>query len=75
MIQYRDISNSLLLYQGTEKALHCLHGYFPTMEIISLSGNFCSDKKATGLNWIEGRGKSVVCEAIVPGHIVNKVTR
>ena len=45
------------------------------MEIISLSGNFCSDKKATGLNWIEGRGKSVVCEAIVPGHIVNKVIK
>ena len=43
------------------------------MEVLSLSGNFCSDKKATGLNWIEGRGKSVVCEAIVSGHIVNKV--
>ena len=43
------------------------------MEVLSLSGNFCTDKKATGLNWIEGRGKSVVCEAIVPGHIVNKV--
>ena len=44
------------------------------MEVLSLSGNFCSDKKATGVNWIEGRGKSVVCEAIVPGHIVNKVS-
>lgn len=43
------------------------------MEVLSLSGNFCSDKKATGVNWIEGRGKSVVCEAIVPGHVVNKV--
>jgi hydroxymethylglutaryl-CoA reductase (NADPH) len=43
------------------------------MEILSLSGNYCTDKKATAINWIEGRGKSVVCEAIVPGHIVTKV--
>ena len=72
MVQ-RDIT--FFFHQGTEKALHCLHGHFPTMEVISLSGNFCSDKKATGLNWIEGRGKSVVCEAIVPGQIVHKVKR
>ena len=43
------------------------------MEVLSLSGNFCTDKKATSVNWIEGRGKSVVCEAIVPGNVVNKV--
>lgn len=43
------------------------------MEVLSLSGNFCTDKKATALNWIEGRGKSVVCEAIIPGNVVNKV--
>ncbi|XP_067016707.1 3-hydroxy-3-methylglutaryl-coenzyme A reductase-like [Acropora muricata] len=70
-----DAMGMNMVSKGTEKALHCLHGHFPTMEIISLSGNFCSDKKATGLNWIEGRGKSVVCEAIVPGHIVNKVLK
>ena len=41
--------------------------------MLSLSGNVCTDKKATAINWIEGRGKSVVCEAIIPGHIVQKV--
>lgn len=43
------------------------------MEVLSLSGNVCTDKKAAAINWIEGRGKSVVCEAIVPGHVVQKV--
>ncbi|XP_068752576.1 3-hydroxy-3-methylglutaryl-coenzyme A reductase-like isoform X2 [Montipora capricornis] len=70
-----DAMGMNMVSKGTEKALHCLHGHFPTMEVISLSGNFCSDKKATGLNWIEGRGKSVVCEAIVPGQIVHKVLK
>ena len=43
------------------------------MEIVSLSGNFCTDKKPSAVNWIEGRGKSVVCEAIIPSNIVTQV--
>lgn len=39
------------------------------------SGNFCSDKKATAVNWIEGRGKSVVCEAVLKGEVVGKVLK
>lgn len=46
---------------------------FPLLEIISLSGNFCTDKKPSAINWVDGRGKSVVCEATVPAQIVNKV--
>lgn len=39
------------------------------------SGNFCSDKKPTAVNWIEGRGKSVVCEAVIPEAVVSKVLK
>ena len=76
-----------------EKSLKYLkEEYFPEMEILSLSGNFCVDKKPSAINWyaeavtvislftwlscncrIEGRGKSVVCEAIVPGKLVKEV--
>lgn len=45
------------------------------MEILSLSGNVCTDKKAAAINWIEGRGKSVVCEALVPANIVQSVLK
>lgn len=48
---------------------------FEDMEIISVSGNYCTDKKPASINWIEGRGKSVVAEAIVPGHIVRSVLK
>lgn len=39
------------------------------------AGNFCSDKKPAAINWIEGRGKSVVCEAIITEEVVKKVLK
>jgi hydroxymethylglutaryl-CoA reductase (NADPH) len=43
--------------------------------VLSSSGNFCSDKKPAAVNWIEGRGKSVVCEAIIKEEVVQKVLK
>lgn len=48
---------------------------YPEMQIISISGNYCTDKKPAAINWIEGRGKSVVSEAIIPGKIVASVLK
>merc|ERR1712110_838723 len=45
------------------------------MEVVSLSGNFCTDKKPAAVNWVEGRGKSVCAEAIVPAHIIKTVLK
>ena len=45
------------------------------MKVISLSGNFCTDKKPSAVNWIEGRGKSVVCEAVLPQSVIEGVLR
>ncbi|CAI4049114.1 hypothetical protein SUVZ_13G0650 [Saccharomyces uvarum] len=45
------------------------------MEIVSVSGNYCTDKKPAAINWIEGRGKSVVAEATIPGDVVRKVLK
>ena len=45
------------------------------MQIIALSGNYCTDKKPAAINWIEGRGKSIVSEAIIPGSIVSSVLK
>ncbi len=61
------------LFQGVEKSLSFVTEKFPNIEVISLSGNYCTDKKPAAINWIEGRGKSVVCEATIPSHIVKQV--
>ncbi|KZX14110.1 hydroxymethylglutaryl-CoA reductase (NADPH) [Methanobrevibacter filiformis] len=38
--------------------------------VIALSGNVCVDKKPSAINFIEGRGKSVVADIIIPENIV-----
>jgi hydroxymethylglutaryl-CoA reductase (NADPH) len=45
------------------------------LEILSLSGNYCTDKKPSAINWLEGRGKSVVAEAIIEERIVKEVLK
>jgi len=40
--------------------------------LISVSGNMCIDKKPAWINSIEGRGKTVLAEAIIPSDIVEK---
>ena len=64
-----DAMGMNMLGKGTEKSLVQLNKEFTDMEIISLSGNFCVDKKPSALNWLEGRGKSVVAEATIPGSV------
>ncbi len=39
---------------------------------ISVSGNMCTDKKAAAVNFIQGRGKSVAAEALIPEDVVRE---
>lgn len=64
-----------MVSKGTEASLNTLQDFFHDMEILSLSGNFCTDKKSACVNWIEGRGKSVVAEAIVPSATVKNILK
>ncbi|KAF6757830.1 hydroxymethylglutaryl-coenzyme A reductase-domain-containing protein [Ephemerocybe angulata] len=70
-----DAMGMNMISKGTEKALDALQKRFPGMVILALSGNYCTDKKPAAINWIEGRGKSVVAEAVVPGHVVKNVLK
>ncbi|XP_075988180.1 HMG coenzyme A reductase [Anticarsia gemmatalis] len=60
-----DAMGMNMVSKGAENALKLLKNYFPDMEVISLSGNYCSDKKAAAINWVKGRGKRVVCETTI----------
>jgi len=70
-----DAMGMNMVSKGVEKALEVIHDYFPDMDALSLSGNTCTDKKPSSINWIEGRGKSVVCEAIITGDVVRDVLK
>ena len=41
-------------------------------ELVALSGNLCSDKKPAAINAVEGRGRSVTAEVVVPGAVVEE---
>lgn len=45
---------------------------WPQLRYGSISGNFCSDKKATAVNGILGRGKNVITEMTIPRTIVER---
>lgn len=70
-----DAMGMNMLSKGSDEALNKLREIFPSVEILSLSGNYCTDKKPAALNWIQGRGKEVVSGARIPAKVVKEVLK
>lgn len=70
-----DAMGMNMISKGTEQALSRLQQYFPDLQVLAVSGNYCTDKKPAAINWIEGRGKSAVCEATIPAKVVREVLK
>ncbi|KAF4388564.1 hypothetical protein CsatB_007922 [Cannabis sativa] len=70
-----DAMGMNMVSKGVQNVLDFLQTDFHDMDVIGISGNFCSDKKPAAVNWIEGRGKSVVCEAVINEEVVKKVLK
>ncbi|KAF8830679.1 hypothetical protein HHX47_DHR2001167 [Lentinula edodes] len=56
-------------------ALEVMQQHFPDMITLALSGNYCTDNKPAAINWIEGQGKRVVAEAVIPRKAVKTVLK
>ena len=70
-----DAMGMNMVSKATEFTLNHLRDEFPDMEVMALSSNMCTDKKPAAINWIKGRGKSVVAEAVVPRDIVERTLK
>ncbi|XP_071697489.1 3-hydroxy-3-methylglutaryl-coenzyme A reductase 3-like [Rutidosis leptorrhynchoides] len=70
-----DAMGMNMVSKGVQNVLDYLQPKFPDMDIIGISGNYCSDKKPAAVNWIEGRGKSIVCEAVIKEQVVKQVLK
>jgi hydroxymethylglutaryl-CoA reductase (NADPH) len=46
-----DAMGMNMLTKGTDQVMQMLMKNFINMDVISVSGNYCVDKKASGLNW------------------------
>lgn len=56
---------------ATEAALKFISNNI-NVHIIASSGNVCVDKKPSAINLIEGRGKTVIAEVIIPKEVVTE---
>lgn len=65
-----DAMGMNMISKGSLAVIELLRSIFPSLALLALSGNLCTDKKPAAINWIEGRGKSVVVEAVIPKDVV-----
>ena len=70
-----DAMGMNMVSKGSLAVIDLLKTMFPSLELVALSGNVCCDKKAGAVNWIEGRGKSVVVEATIPSEVVRSTLK
>lgn len=70
-----DAMGMNMVSKGCLKAIDTLKEYFPDADLIAISGNMCTDKKPAAINWILGRGKSIVVEAVIPDSVVKTVLK
>lgn len=64
-----DASGHNMVTNAADKLLTWLLAEYPQLRYSSISGNYCSDKKATAVNGILGRGKYVVAEISISREI------
>lgn len=70
-----DAMGMNMVSKGCLKAIEVLEDEFPDGILVAISGNMCTDKKPSAINWILGRGKSIVVEAIIQDKIVKSVLK
>jgi hydroxymethylglutaryl-CoA reductase (NADPH) len=70
-----DAMGMNMVSKGCLAAIDVLEHEFPDMVLVAISGNMCTDKKPSAINWILGRGKSVIVEAVIPDLIVKTVLK
>lgn len=70
-----DASGHNMVTKASEALMEAILSWGLDVEYGSISGNFCSDKKATAVNGILGRGRSVVAEILIPHDVVAEQLR
>ena len=71
-IQPGDASGHNMVTKAAEALMNWLLEKFSALEYVSVSGNYCTDKKVSAVNGILGRGRSVVAEMTVPRKICTR---
>lgn len=65
-----DASGHNMVTQSAEQLQNWVLTQWPELSYVTISGNYCTDKKVSAVNSIEGRGKSVIAECTLPAKLV-----
>lgn len=65
-----DASGHNMVTAAADRLMERILSWGLDVEYGSVSGNFCSDKKATAVNGILGRGRNVVADILIPHELV-----
>ncbi|MBV9576808.1 MAG: hydroxymethylglutaryl-CoA reductase [Gammaproteobacteria bacterium] len=57
---------------ASDRMLEWILQNYTCLRYVSISGNYCTDKKVSAVNGILGRGKNVVAEVIIPRFICQR---
>jgi len=70
-----DASGHNMVTSAAEKLLTWIIEQYPQIKYVSISANFCTDKKVSAVNAILGRGKYVVADLLVSKEICHEILR
>jgi len=60
-----DASGHNMVTNAADKIIPWLLAQYSQLSYVSISGNYCTDKKVSAVNGVLGRGKNVVCETTI----------
>jgi hydroxymethylglutaryl-CoA reductase (NADPH) len=70
-----DAAGHNMVTLASDRMLEWILKNYPMLRYVSISGNFCSDKKTSAVNGILGRGKNVIAEIILPRALCRQLLR
>ena len=70
-----DASGHNMVTKAADALMTWLLHEYPLLAYISVSGNYCTDKKVSAVNGILGRGRYVVAEAVIGRALCSKLLR
>lgn len=70
-----DASGHNMVTLASDRMLNWVLQAYPALRYVSISGNFCSDKKVSAVNGILGRGKNVVAEVTISAELCQRMLK
>ena len=70
-----DAAGHNMVTLASDRMLEWILERYPTLRYVSISGNFCSDKKVSAVNSILGRGKNVVAEVTISRDLCRRMLK